>query len=181
MLSRLTYPVRRPFMRSNSTTSSRPRLPVPPLRKTLDRYLMSLQPFLLEDEAHGGPSYSSAYALRVRWAEDFENGIGSECQERLLGLSLFRCLVHPPAHTPLALDNASPHNWLEDNFWMKKAYLEWRAPLLINSNWWLAFQNDEGMQQKPDTLGRSGVGARQIRRAAWLVWRTLEFKDKLSR
>jgi Choline/Carnitine o-acyltransferase len=84
-------------------------------------------------------------------------------------------------HTTLALDKKSPHNWLEDNFWMNKAYLECRAPLLINSNWWLAFQNDEGVQGTSDIIGNTGVTTGQIRRAAWLVWRTLEFKDKLSR
>ena len=83
------------------------------------------------------------------------------------------------------LDRQSPHNWLNDNFWLKKAYLEWRAPLLINSNWWLAYKNDgtvpsdiiegDGSMEK-----WVGVSAWQIRRAAWLLSRTLEFRERLE-
>ena len=85
----------------------------------------------------------------------------------------------------LALDKASPRNWLDDNIWLKKAYHEWRSPLLIHSNWWLAFFNDVTV---PDMVlqGRSssvlaGITPWQVRRAAWLINRTLEFKHKLDR
>lgn len=67
------------------TTLSLPRLPVPPLRETLDRYLKSLEPFLLEDEAKGGAPYEEAMSQRKKWAEEFEHGVGKACQERLLG------------------------------------------------------------------------------------------------
>ena len=63
-----------------------PRLPIPDLRKTLDRYLKSLQPFLLDDAVRGGTSYDTAYNARVKMVEKFENGLGRLCQERLLGL-----------------------------------------------------------------------------------------------
>jgi hypothetical protein len=67
---------------------------------------------------------------------------------------------------------------------LKKAYLEWRAPLLINSNWWLAFYNDTTVPQSvvggQDVEGLSGIGLWQVRRAAWMVHRVLEFKDKLE-
>ena len=81
---------------------------------------------------------------------------------------------------------------------MKKAYHEWRAPLPVNSNWWLAFLNDLNVPEEvrrvppgpgPITLpGASlsdvgkdwaGVTPWQVRRAAWLIWRILDFKDKL--
>lgn len=65
-----------------------PRLPVPDLRKTLDRYLTSLKPFLLEEEARGGQTFHEAYAIREKWADQFECGIGSVLQERLKGLHL---------------------------------------------------------------------------------------------
>ncbi|RXW22817.1 hypothetical protein EST38_g3021 [Candolleomyces aberdarensis] len=143
-----------------------PRLPVPPLRKTLDKYLASLEPLLLEDEKRGGMSYQSGLSLRKKWADEFEVGIGKVLQDRLG-----------------ALDRASPNNWLDDNFWLNKAYLEWRAPLLVNSNWWLAFFEDDTMPAtalKGETNNnRAGTTFWQLRRAAWLVWRTLEFKDKL--
>lgn len=79
-------------MRSESTLTvpSEPvelaRLPVPDLRGTLDKYLSSLEPFLLDDEARGGMPFQSSYALRAKWADDFESGIGRICQDRLLGM-----------------------------------------------------------------------------------------------
>jgi carnitine O-acetyltransferase len=64
-----------------------PRLPVPDLRKTLDGYLQSIQPFLREDEARGHSLFDDSYAKRVQWADDFEKGIGRFCQRKLHGMS----------------------------------------------------------------------------------------------
>jgi carnitine O-acetyltransferase len=73
-----------------------PRLPVPDLRKTLDRYLTSLEPLLLEEEQRSGIPSRDAYALRRKWADEFESGIGQVLQERLIGspvtLIAFRAL-----------------------------------------------------------------------------------------
>ncbi|KAF9525641.1 acyltransferase ChoActase/COT/CPT [Crepidotus variabilis] len=156
--------------RSSSTAagSTRPkargRLPVPPLRQTLDRYLASLEPFLREDEKTGGQSFTKAFALREKWANEFESGIGKVLQERLF-----------------ALDHVSPHNWLDDNFWMNKAYLEWRVPLLVNSNWWLAFAEDPLIPKSAlsgeTNNNRAGTTYWQLRRATWLLHRMLEFRD----
>ncbi|TFK21193.1 acyltransferase ChoActase/COT/CPT [Coprinopsis marcescibilis] len=163
--------------RSTSTTSPAakkaklpllPRLPVPDLRGTLDKYLASLEPILLEDEKRGGMSYQSGYTLRKKWADEFEQGIGKVLQDRLI-----------------ALDKASPNNWLDDNFWIDKAYMEWREPLLVNSNWWLAFFEDDtvpaGNLKGETNNNRAGTTFWQLRRAAWLTWRILEFKDKIDR
>jgi hypothetical protein len=83
-----------------------------------------------------------------------------------------------------ALDRVSPHNWLDDNFWKKKAYLEWRAPLLVNSNWWLAFHDDKLIPQSAldgeSSDDRTGITRWQVRRAAWLIYRMLEFKERLD-
>jgi carnitine O-acetyltransferase len=78
-----------------------------------------------------------------------------------------------------ALDRASPNNWL-DNFWANKAYLEWRSPLLVNSNWWLAFQDDDRIpaHAKEEIMG---ITPWQVRRGAWLVHCVLCFKDRLDR
>ena len=77
------------FTRSMSTSTSSiprlPRLPVPPLRKTLDRYLKSIEPFLLEEEANGGPSFEESYKLRAEWADEFERGLGAKAQKKLIG------------------------------------------------------------------------------------------------
>ncbi|KAL0574990.1 hypothetical protein V5O48_006978 [Marasmius crinis-equi] len=157
-------------IRRNSTATSEkggrttskpllPRLPVPELRKTLDKYLKSLEPFLLEDAARGGKPFDDALAVRAKWADEFCAGIGKKCQERLI-----------------ELDKNSPHNWLDDNFWLKTTYMGWRAPLLVNSNWWLAFHDDE--QHAGQSVASTGYTEWQMKRAAWLVHRTLEFRDK---
>ena len=75
--------------RASTVTRARlPRLPVPDLQKTLQKYVTSLEPFLLEYEAKGLAKHEEARALRAQWAEDFERGIGRVLQERLHGLSL---------------------------------------------------------------------------------------------
>ncbi|KAJ4477315.1 acyltransferase ChoActase/COT/CPT [Lentinula aciculospora] len=145
---------------NHNTAAVLPRLPVPDLQKTLTKYLDSLRPFLLQDATHGGTSYDEALALRTKWADEFLNGIGRVCQERL--------------HE---LDRNSPDNWLDDNFWLR-SYLQWRVPLLIHSNWWLVF-NDDPLQPS-ETRRTPGFTEWQLRRAAWLVHRTLELKDKVK-
>lgn len=160
--------------RTTTTTAPKarlPRLPVPDLHRTLQSYLTSLEPFILEDEAKGTSSFEDAIALRKHLAADFEHGLGSVLQERLK-----------------ALDKASPRNWLDDNIWLKKAYHEWRSPLLVHSNWWLALRYDRGVPEEVirgtmlgEDIGHTGINRWQIRRAAWYAWRVLEFKTKLQR
>ena len=77
----------------------------------------------------------------------------------------------------------SPYNWLDDNFWINKAYLEWRAPLLVNSNWWLAFSEDPLIPRSAlsgeTNNNRAGTTFWQLRRTAWLIHRILQFKDNV--
>ncbi|KAG8889405.1 hypothetical protein FRB98_004498 [Tulasnella sp. 332] len=145
---------------------SLPRLPVPSLRATLDRYLKSLEPILEQNEEKGKGKAGSELQKRAQWAKEFEDGLGKVLQERLIDL-----------------DHASPDNWLNDTLWLKKAYHEWRAPLLINSNWWLLFYDDPTI---PEPLRRQGLADGelsdwQIRRAAWLTSRLIIFKEKIDR
>ncbi|EJF64957.1 acyltransferase ChoActase/COT/CPT [Dichomitus squalens LYAD-421 SS1] len=167
MQSHLVSPTRRAnSTRTTPTLPSLPRLPVPLLNATLSAYLKSLEPFLLEDAARGGPDFKTAYDARLKLAQDFEQGIGSICQRRLL-----------------ELDKHSPHNWLDDNIWLQKAYHEWRAPLIVNSNWWLALADDPSVPPavRYPKHQVSGFTNWQIRRAAWLVHRVLDFKAQLDR
>ncbi|PIL35584.1 transporter [Ganoderma sinense ZZ0214-1] len=154
---------------STKTTSplpSLPRLPVPDLHATLKGYLTSLEPFLLEDEARGGQDFKTAYNARLKLVEDFEHNLGKICQQKLL-----------------ELDQSSPHNWLDDNIWLRKAYHEWRAPLIVNSNWWLALADDFSIPATVRYPARpiSGFTTWQVRRAAWLVHRVLDFRAQLDR
>lgn len=90
--------------------------------------------------------------------------------------------------TAKALDSVSPNNWLDDNIWLKKAYHEWRAPLIVNSNWWLSFKNDTTVPlevvlgtARDGDVGGTGITRWQIRRAAWLTYRLLDFNAQLQR
>ncbi|ORZ11821.1 acyltransferase ChoActase/COT/CPT [Absidia repens] len=91
--------------------STLPRLPVPSLKSTCSLYLHSLLPYQTAEE----------HEKSKKIVHDFMNStLAASLQQRLIDI-----------------DNQSPHNWLEDNFWMKKAYLEQRKPLMINSNWFI--------------------------------------------
>lgn len=79
-------------MRRSSTSAAAPRspatlprLPVPDLHQTLKRYTQSLVPFLLEQEARGGPSHHTALKTAAERADEFEQGLGLTCQQRLIG------------------------------------------------------------------------------------------------
>jgi len=176
----------RTFSASSSRPPTLPRLPVPDLHKTLSKYLRSLVPLLQEDEARGGIPWQSALQERQRWADEFETGLGATCQERLHGKSTRNvCPFAADARIGKALDRSSPRNWLDDNIWPKKAYHEWRLPLLIHSNWWLAFFNDDRIPERvlrePASSKLVQITPWQVRRAAWLTYRHLEFKDNLAR
>lgn len=71
--------------RYTSSKATLPRLPVPDLHQTLQRYLSSIEPLLLEDARHGGAPFDETYQQRKLWVEDFEKGVGQICQERLHG------------------------------------------------------------------------------------------------
>lgn len=140
-----------------------PRLPLPHLHKTMAKYLDSIQPVLLQDELDGGAPFSAAFEERQKLVQSFLSGPGKVAQARLR-----------------ALDDVSPHNWLDDNFWLKKTYLEWRAPLLINSNWWLTFVNDAEVPEEVIRDQGQGFTPWQIRRAACLVRGILDFKHRME-
>lgn len=97
------------------------------------------------------------------------------------------------------MDRTTPNNWLDDRFWLQKAYHEWRVPLLVNSNWWLMFCDDantpselashpgHGSAPLEPPKGAAALGEDRfdeaqwgIRRAAWLTHRFLEFKRRLD-
>ena len=80
------------------------------------------------------------------------------------------------------LDNASPNNWLNDTIWMRVAYLEQRQPLVINSNWWLLLDDDVSIPEEIRHGANVEVQACrkwQVRRAAWLTKRFLDYRDLL--
>lgn len=101
------------------------------------------------------------------------------------------------------VDRTSPNNWLDDRFWLQKAYHEWRVPLLVNSNWWLMMRADpntpaaklEDPSTKSEAVGSltfdedmsEVLGTNDwidcewgIRRATWLIYRLLHFKVRIE-
>jgi hypothetical protein len=121
---------------------------------------------------------------RVR-DRDWYNSASTVSRYALLSLHT-RCARSIPPHTQrfVALDDTSPHNWLDDNFWLPKAYLERRASLLIHSNWWVIFRDDLGIPELA-TRGVSetvaGISPWQIRRSASLTYHLLVYKNTLSK
>ncbi|ENN80944.1 hypothetical protein YQE_02649, partial [Dendroctonus ponderosae] len=90
-----------------SYQSSLPRLPLPSLHDTMERYLRSVRP-LLDD---------SMYSKMVKLAAEFENGIGKKLQRYLL------------------LKSWWSSNYVSD-WWEEYVYLRGRYPLMINSNFY---------------------------------------------
>lgn len=104
-----------------------PRLPIPPLQVTLDRYLKSVRPLLNQKE----------YAKYTLIVDDFLRGQGQLLQQRLL-----------------EYDKTQVHSWLE-NWWLSLAYLSWRESLLINSNWYIIVQKHPNYGQSNHAVKRA--------------------------
>ncbi|PKY40473.1 acyltransferase ChoActase/COT/CPT [Rhizophagus irregularis] len=137
-----------------------PRLPIPSLEESTTRYLNSLRPLLSSEEL----------ARIKQHVKDFirPGGIGQILQQRLIDV-----------------DRISPYNWLDDAWWMKKAYHEWRVPLVVNSNWYIAFIDDPNTPKEYLTHN-NGVRPKgqfsewQIKRAAHIIGRMLDFKELID-
>jgi len=130
-----------------------PRLPIPTLQETAERYKRSLLPLLSR------PDYDRASAA----VSDFirPGGLGETLQERL--------------H---ALDKKEPDSWL-DTLWLNKAYLEYREPTLINVNWWNQFVDPpSGLVASP---GKGRVSDGQLDRAALFLSQLNLFNDMINK
>ncbi|KAJ2964593.1 hypothetical protein NQZ79_g431 [Umbelopsis isabellina] len=139
--------------------SQLPRLPVPPLEQTCARYLQSLRPLLTEDEFKTSEKNVKSFLA---------SPLASQLQQRLIDL-----------------DRSSEFNWLDDQFWLQKAYHEWREPLLVNSNWYMLGVDDP---HHPKDLLANGAKRPsgnytyfQARRAAHMIYEGIDFKQLIDR
>ncbi|KAJ3097428.1 hypothetical protein HDU97_004876 [Phlyctochytrium planicorne] len=133
-----------------------PRLPIPPLSQTAEKYLKSCKPLL---------SPTDFETTKVAVAEFVKpGGYGEVLQARL--------------HE---VDKNAPNSWLED-IWLKKAYLEWREPSMINVNWWCQFRDHpnhpKDLLTKP--LPKGQLTPFQLERASGFITRLLEFKTLIE-
>ncbi|KAJ2957227.1 hypothetical protein NQZ79_g7048 [Umbelopsis isabellina] len=130
-----------------------PRLPIPTLQETTERYKRSLLPLLSKQDYERA---SAAVADFVR-----PGGLGEKLQERL--------------H---ALDKKEPESWL-DEIWLNKAYLEYREPTLINVNWWNQFVDPpSGLITSP---GAGRVSDLQLDRASYFLSQLAQFNDMINK
>ncbi|GAA6059823.1 hypothetical protein JCM10212_003735 [Sporobolomyces blumeae] len=162
-------PYRAEQPRTFAHTKSLPRLPVPPLAQSLDKYVRSLRPFLLDQAAREGENdnwVEQELEKRRTWAKEFEGGLGKVLQERLKDI-----------------DRITPNNWLDDHFWLNVAYHSWRVPLPVNSNWWLLMKEDEAIPAdfRASIPEQGQFTDWQVRRAAKLTQRLVDFKLRLDR
>ncbi|KAJ2331633.1 hypothetical protein GGI00_003166 [Coemansia sp. RSA 2681] len=146
-----------------------PRLPIPPLRQTVGKYLESIVPVANDDIA--------ALAETNRRAAHFLK-VGDRLQQRLIDY-----------------EKTQPYSWLE-KWWFELAYLSWRESLCVNSNYWIAFADDPnayGLARAPEQLqpghpnyhvGKvwdSGEYSEfQVRRAAKFIQKTLDYKELID-
>ncbi|GMK56581.1 hypothetical protein CspeluHIS016_0304210 [Cutaneotrichosporon spelunceum] len=102
-----------------------PRLPIPKLEDAVEVYFKSIQPLL--EQKYSAAELPKEIEKRRLIVNDFaaKGSIGHALHERLTDL-----------------DEISPNNWLDDTLWLALAYHTWRAPMLVNSNWFLTFQPD---------------------------------------
>nr|XP_006818458.1 PREDICTED: carnitine O-acetyltransferase-like [Saccoglossus kowalevskii] len=102
-----------PIMRSYSShQSSLPKLPVPQFQKTLQKYLLAVQPLLTEEE----------FQHTKQIVEEFgkPGGQGEELQMKLVQRS------------------QKYENWLSE-WWLNAAYLDYRTPVVVHSSPGVAF------------------------------------------
>lgn len=85
-------------------------MPVPPLQKTLEKYLKSVEPFLNEQELKKTKEV----------VNNFSSGVGQKLQELLVKKA------------------KTTDNWLSE-WWINVAYLEYRDPVVVFSSPGLVF------------------------------------------
>ncbi|KAI8098579.1 acyltransferase ChoActase/COT/CPT [Halteromyces radiatus] len=131
-----------------------PKLPIPELEATGQRYKKSLIPLL------SATDYQHACAK----VDQFIQGdLGKELQQRLLRLD--------------EQETKKGYSWL-DQLWLNKGYLEYRAPTMINVNWWMQVKNSPLGLVEPSSQGVATLF--QLNRAAGFVVGLVDYSNRLN-
>ncbi|KAL0074914.1 acyltransferase ChoActase/COT/CPT [Phycomyces blakesleeanus] len=95
-----------------------PKLPVPALHNTLQKYLQSVRPLLSDED----------FQKTQKAVSEFEapGGIGEKLQERLLAKA----------------NNPKVVNWMED-WWLDQAYMGYRDPVVIYVSYFFLYKDDK--------------------------------------
>lgn len=127
---------------ANTNPDQLPHYPVPALNDTLQKYLRSVQPLLSAD----------AFDKTKRLVSEFGGPQGEGAQ----------------LHALLSKRAAQSENWLAD-WWLKYAYLGYRAPVVCNSNPGLYY----------DVRSFAGVDE-WLSHTARTIWATMRFKEQID-
>lgn len=144
-----------------------PTLPIPPLDKTLQKYLKTLIPFVTSKSAPFQVNQQE-YERIQSIIQDFGKTLGPQLQQRLL-----------------AYAKTQPDNWL-DVWWLRFAYHAWREPLLINSNWFTVFMDHPQqpaslLHPKLPMVPDGHITPFQIYRSAGLITNALDMKEAIEK
>ncbi|KAJ2857214.1 hypothetical protein J3B02_001150 [Coemansia erecta] len=147
-----------------------PRLPIPPLKQTINKYLESIVPVANDDMA--------ALAETNKRTASFAK-VADRLQQRLVNY-----------------EKTQQNSWLE-KWWFELAYLTWREGLCINSNYWISFADDPnayGLVQPPEALlphdpqhyygcvwESSTYGEFQLRRAVRYIQKSIDYKEMIHK
>ncbi|KAI7861826.1 acyltransferase ChoActase/COT/CPT [Spinellus fusiger] len=95
-----------------------PKLPVPALQTTLQKYLETVRPLLSDED----------YSHTHKAVQEFEapGGVGEKLQERLLAKA----------------NDPSVVNWMED-WWLDQAYMGYRDPVVIYVSYFFVYKDDK--------------------------------------
>ncbi|CAI2177916.1 1965_t:CDS:10 [Funneliformis geosporum] len=112
---------------------SLPKLPVPALKDTLEKYLKSVRPFVNSEE------FAKTEAAVIEFQKP--GGVGEELQKRLMSKA----------------NNPSTINWLED-WWNEVAYFGYRDPIVVFVSYFFAYKDDI-LRRNPATRAAAIVTA----------------------
>lgn len=75
-----------------------PRLPVPALEATLEKFKQSIKPFILDDDAssHQESSKTRQWQTALKAIDDFAKGMGPVLQQRLIDYARTQSVSLPP-------------------------------------------------------------------------------------
>ena len=119
--SRVTLSKR--LMQTFSNQNNLPRLPIPPLKESLNYYLQSVQAI---------------------------QGNQESIQKTVANIDAFFPVGTKLRDLLSRYDKQQPNSWLE-RIWLDKAYNIWRVPIAINVNWWTQFQDVKSDSEDPQS------------------------------